>query len=77
MTMLGPPGRGGGFRGVDEAAQRRQNAQAPRVRNLGSRVVALFRPYAGRIAVTAVLVIAAALTVRPREAAVSAEVSRQ
>lgn len=60
MTMLGPPGRGGGFRGVDEAAQRRQNAQAPRVRNLGSRVVALFRPYAGRIAVTAVLVIAAA-----------------
>ena len=60
MTMLGPPGRGGGFRGVDEAAQRRQNAQAPRVRNLGSRVVALFRPYAGRIAVTVVLVIAAA-----------------
>ena len=30
------------------------------MRNLGSRVVALFRPYAGRIAVTAVLVIAAA-----------------
>jgi len=60
MTMLGPPGRGGGFRGVDEAAQRRRNAQAPKVPDLGHRVVALFRPYTGRIVVTATLVVVGA-----------------
>jgi ATP-binding cassette, subfamily B, bacterial len=53
-------GRGGTFRGVDAEAQRRLNAEAPRVEHLGRRVVALFHPYLGRIAVTAVLVIAAA-----------------
>ncbi|MDZ8202181.1 ABC transporter ATP-binding protein [Microbacterium sp. SSW1-59] len=61
MTMLGPPpGRGGAFRGVDEAAQRRRNAEAPTVPDLGRRVIALFRPYAGRILITAVLVVVAA-----------------
>lgn len=59
-------GRGAGFRGVDEAAQKKINAAAPKVPDLGRRVVALFRPYLGRIAVTAVLVIVgAALAVIP------------
>ncbi len=57
MSMGG--GRGG-FRGVDEAAQRRMNATAPRISGLGSRVVALFRPYLWRIVFTAVLVVAGA-----------------
>ncbi|WP_300268265.1 ABC transporter ATP-binding protein, partial [Microbacterium sp.] len=51
------PGRGGGFRGVDEAAQKKLNAQAPKIPRLGSRVVALFRPYRGRIIITGVLVV--------------------
>ncbi|RZI95339.1 MAG: ABC transporter ATP-binding protein [Microbacterium sp.] len=50
----------GGFRGVDEDAQRRQNADAPEVPDLGRRVVALFRPYLGRIWVTGALVVAGA-----------------
>ena len=45
------------FRGVDERAQRRQNAEAPRVEGLGRRVVALFRPYRARLVLTVVLVI--------------------
>ncbi|PCE14309.1 multidrug ABC transporter ATP-binding protein [Microbacterium sp. SZ1] len=53
----GMGGRGGGFRGVDEAAQRRMNAEAPRINGLGARVVALFRPYRWRIAVTGILVV--------------------
>ncbi|MFB4348842.1 ABC transporter ATP-binding protein [Microbacterium sp. CR_7] len=53
----GMAGRGGGFRGVDEAAQRRMNAEAPRITGLGARVVALFRPYRWRIAVTGILVV--------------------
>ena len=48
------------MRGVDERALRDQNAQAPKVENLGRRVIALFVPYRGRIAVTAGLVIAGA-----------------
>ncbi|GLJ61990.1 multidrug ABC transporter ATP-binding protein [Microbacterium barkeri] len=66
MSMgRGMGGRGGG-KPIDEAAQRRLNAQAPRVPGLGRRVVALFRPYRGRIAATAVLVIVgAALGVVP------------
>ncbi|WP_067198255.1 ABC transporter ATP-binding protein [Microbacterium sp. XT11] len=56
--MGGRPG--GGFRGVDEAAQRRLNAAAPRIVGLGARVVELFRPYRGRILLTAVLVVAGA-----------------
>ncbi|QEW04887.1 ABC transporter ATP-binding protein [Microbacterium lushaniae] len=58
--MGGRAGGGAAFRGVDIQAQRRLNAQAPRVAHLGSRVVELFRPYRGRILVTAVLVIAGA-----------------
>ncbi|WP_434810275.1 ABC transporter ATP-binding protein [Microbacterium sp. bgisy189] len=62
----GGGGRPGGFRGVDERAQRRQNAAAPRVANLGRRVVALFKPYRARIAVTGLLVVVgAALAVIP------------
>ncbi|WP_125131668.1 ABC transporter ATP-binding protein [Microbacterium sp. 10M-3C3] len=54
-------GMGGGrFRGVDAEAQRRLNAQAPRVPHLGARVIALFRPYRARIAVTATLVVVGA-----------------
>lgn len=48
---------GGGFRGVDEEAQRRRNADAPVVAGLGRRVAALFRPYAGRIVITGILVV--------------------
>ncbi|MDQ1110822.1 ATP-binding cassette subfamily B protein [Microbacterium testaceum] len=54
-------GMGGSmFRGVDADMQRRRNAQAPRVQNLGRRVVDLFRPYRGRIAFTALLVVVGA-----------------
>nr|WP_256334293.1 MULTISPECIES: ABC transporter ATP-binding protein [unclassified Microbacterium] len=55
-------GGGGGsmFRGVDADMQRKRNAQAPRVANLGRRVVELFRPYRGRIAFTALLVVVGA-----------------
>ncbi len=58
MSAGGHGGGRGGFRGVDAQAQRRQNASAPRIPNLGRRVVELFRPYRGRIAVTVFLVIA-------------------
>ena len=62
MSMGGRPGggMGRGFRTVDEDAQRRQNQEAPKVEDLGPSVVALFRPYRGRLAATAVLVIASA-----------------
>lgn len=64
--MGGGRGGGGGFRGVDEAAQKKLNAQAPRIEGLGRRVVALFRPYLGRIIVTGILVVAgAAIAVIP------------
>ena len=53
-------GRGGRFRGVDADAQRRLNAEAPRIPHLGRRVIALFRPYTGRMVVTALLVIVGA-----------------
>lgn len=56
---MGGGGRGG-FRGVDEQAQRRLNAEAPKVAGLGRRVVALFTPYRGRLAVTALLVVVGA-----------------
>ncbi|MBM7469872.1 ATP-binding cassette subfamily B protein [Microbacterium keratanolyticum] len=67
MSMHGGPGgRGGGFRGVDEAAQKRENAAAPVIERLGARVVALFRPYLGRIVITGLLVIVgAAIAVIP------------
>lgn len=55
-----------GFRGVDEAAQKKLNAQAPRIPGLAARVIALFRPYKLRIALTGVLVIVgAAIAVIP------------
>jgi len=61
MSMGGMGGgRGGGFRGVDEQAQRKLNAEAPRVADLGGRVMALFRPYLGRIVATGILVVAGA-----------------
>lgn len=53
-------GRGGGFRGVDEAAQRKMNAAAPRVAGLGRRVMSLFTPYRWRLVFTAVLVVVGA-----------------
>ncbi|MBO0979306.1 ABC transporter ATP-binding protein [Microbacterium sp. SD291] len=49
-----------GFRGMDEAAQRRRNAEAPRIAGLSARVIALFRPYRWRILFTGILVIAGA-----------------
>ncbi|MBN9153148.1 MAG: ABC transporter ATP-binding protein [Microbacterium sp.] len=65
MSMRGG-GAGAGFRGVDIQAQRRLNAEAPEVAHLGRRVVALFRPYTGRIVVTGILVIVgAAIAVIP------------
>lgn len=61
MSMGGGRGGGGaGFRGVDEAAQKRLNAQAPKIEGLGRRVVALFRPYLGRIIITGILVVVGA-----------------
>lgn len=48
------------FRGVDAEVQRRHNAEAPRVADLGRRVVTLFRPYRLRIGVTALLVVVGA-----------------
>lgn len=65
MGMGGGRG-GGGFRGMDEDAQRRMNAEAPRVPHVGKRAMALFSAYKGRIALTGVLVvIGAALGVIP------------
>jgi ATP-binding cassette subfamily B protein len=59
-------GHPGGFRPVDIEAQKKLNAEAPRIPHLGRRVTALFRPYTFRIIVTAVLVIVgAAIAVVP------------
>lgn len=59
-------GHAGGFRPVDIDAQKKLNAEAPRIPHLGTRVVALFRPYRFRILITGVLVIAgAAIAVVP------------
>ncbi|MGO2097431.1 MAG: ABC transporter ATP-binding protein [Candidatus Microbacterium stercoravium] len=52
-----PMGGGRGMRAIDESAQRKLNAEAPRVADHGKRNVALFRPYRRRVAVTALLVI--------------------
>ena len=61
MSMHGGMGGGrGGFRPVDAEAQRRANAQAPKIADLGSRVLALFRPYRTRIVITMFLVVAGA-----------------
>ncbi|WP_396668863.1 ABC transporter ATP-binding protein [Microbacterium sp. R86528] len=56
-------GGGGGrpsFRPPDTAAQRKQNAEAPRIPHLGRRIVVLFRPYRPSIICTAILVIVGA-----------------
>ncbi|MFC8681741.1 ABC transporter ATP-binding protein [Microbacterium ureisolvens] len=60
--MRGGGGGGGhpGFRPVDTEAQRKANAEAPEIPNLGRRVVALFRPYTWPIVVTGILVVAGA-----------------
>jgi len=60
MSMGGGRGGGVGFRGVDEAAQKRMNAEAPRIAGLGQRVVGLFRPYLWRIIFTGILVVVGA-----------------
>ena len=53
---------GVGLRGpVDVAAQRRRNAEAPRIPHLGRRVLALFRPYRRRVFATILLVILGAV----------------
>lgn len=59
---MGPGGGhpGGGRRGIDEAAQRAINAQAPEVANLRGRVLRLFAPYRGRILVTCLIVVISA-----------------
>ena len=56
MSMHGRGGMGGG-RTMDAAAQRKLNASAPVIPNLGPRIVQLFRPYRVRIAFTALLVV--------------------
>ncbi|REJ07666.1 ABC transporter ATP-binding protein [Microbacterium bovistercoris] len=53
----GGGGRGGGFRGVDIEAQRRLNAEAPKIPGLGKRVIELFAPYGWRILITGILVV--------------------
>lgn len=54
-------GRGGAhFRGVDAKAQKKLNAEAPRIADLGGRILRLFRPYRFRIAMTALLVVVSA-----------------
>ncbi|WP_426325995.1 ABC transporter ATP-binding protein [Microbacterium sp. E-13] len=60
--MRGGGGGGGhpGFRPVDVEAQRRANAEAPKIPDLGRRVVALFRPYTWSIVVTGLLVVTGA-----------------
>ncbi|MDW4571181.1 ABC transporter ATP-binding protein [Microbacterium sp. M3] len=60
--MRGGGGGGGhpGFRPIDTEAQRRANAEAPRIPQLGRRVVALFRPYTWPMVVTGVLVVVGA-----------------
>ncbi|WP_425843146.1 ABC transporter ATP-binding protein [Agrococcus sp. TSP3-2-1] len=58
MSMM----RGGGGRVAmrDEAAQRAANADAPRVPNLGRRILALFEPHRAQIVLTIVLVLVVA-----------------
>ncbi|WP_404434791.1 ABC transporter ATP-binding protein/permease [Microbacterium lacus] len=62
----GGRGGGGGFRGVDIEAQKKLNAAAPKIPDLGPRVLSLFRPYRGRIIATGALVmVGAAIAVVP------------
>lgn len=66
--MGGGGGRGGGGRVAmrDESAQRQANATAPRVPDLGKRILALFAPHRGAIVLTIALVlVVAAIAVFP------------
>jgi ATP-binding cassette subfamily B protein len=61
MGMRGGPARGGASaRLVDPTAQRAANAAAPKIPQLRQRILALFRPYRGRLVVTGILVIVSA-----------------
>lgn len=64
--MMGAgPGRGGG-RMRDEAALKAENAQAPHIPHLGTRVLGLFRPYRSLLALAIALVlITAAISIAP------------
>lgn len=64
--MMGAgPGRGGG-RIRDEAALKAENAQAPHIPHLGTRVLGLFRPYRSLLALAIALVlITAAISIAP------------
>ncbi len=65
MAFGGGGGRGRVMR-VDIEAQRRQNAEAPRIPHLWRRVIRMFAPYRTRIILTGVLVVVtAAVTVVP------------
>ncbi|MFE5672797.1 ABC transporter ATP-binding protein [Agromyces sp. NPDC056523] len=66
----GAPGRGGGvsrrISSADEAAQRAENAEAPKIPHLLRRIAELFRPHRAPLAVVVVLVLlGAALSVIP------------
>ena len=62
----GGGGRGGRVSGGDFAAQRKLNAAAPKVTNLGGRIAELFTPYRGPLVVIVVLVLfSAALGIMP------------
>jgi len=51
---------------LDVEAQKKANAEAPPIPHLWHRVAQMFRPYRGRIVLTAILVVAGAiLTVAP------------
>ena len=64
--MGGGGRRGGQFRGIDESAQRKANAQAPKIPNIGKRVMQLFAAYRWRILVTGLVVmIGSAIAVIP------------
>jgi ATP-binding cassette subfamily B protein len=56
----GGHGRGARISGGDYRAQREANAKAPRIDHLVRRIAVLFRPYRGRLALTAVLVLVSA-----------------
>lgn len=65
MMMGAGPGRGGG-RMRDEAALKAENAQAPHIPHLGTRVLGLFRPYRSLLALAIALVlITAAISIAP------------
>ncbi|PPF57925.1 ABC transporter [Clavibacter michiganensis] len=64
--MRGGGGRGGRVSAADAEAQRRANAEAPRVENLLGRIVELFQPHRRALVLTIALVlVGAGLTVVP------------